>query len=226
MHLLLAAALLVGSGQLPSGDDVAPARLLHGTVPPIPISMVAGGQVFLELTIDIDGRVVGVRTLRSTPPLTAFVTEVARSWRFDPSHRRMETVTGTVRFSFMTSRLSKVLVAAVFRAPALADGTLGSMPTNGEPPDSETPVPLVVRMPAFPANAFAGGVVLVEVDVAEDGSVSDACVVESAPPFDGAAVDAARQFRFRPATVQGVPVRSYAYVLFGFPLPITHAVGK
>jgi protein TonB len=68
--------------------------------------------------------------------------------------------------------------------------------------------------------------VLVEVDIADDGSVSDACVIESAPPFDEAAVSAARQLRFRPGRVAGMPLRSYAYVLFGFPLPMTEATRR
>ena len=225
-HLILAAALLAAGGQQTPATQMTPARLVHGTVPVMPIAMLSGGQVVLELTIDLDGRVAGVRTLRSTPPLTARVADAVRSWRFDPSHQRVETAGDTIRFSFMTARVSKVLVAAVFRAPALSGPTLGSAPASGEPADPETPVLLDVKTPSFPPAAFGAGMVLVEVDIADDGSVSDACVIESAPPFDEAAVSAARQLRFRPGRIAGMPVRSYAYVLFGFPMPVTDAARR
>jgi TonB family protein len=70
------------------------------------------------------------------------------------------------------------------------------------------------------------GVVLVELHVAADGTVSDVCVIESAPPFDDAALDAARQFRFRAARVEGAPVPSYVYILFGFLPPITDETAR
>jgi hypothetical protein len=44
----------------------------------------------------------------------------------------------------------------------------------------------------------------------------------SAPPFATAALDAARRWRFRPARVGGRVAAICAYLLFGFPEPITN----
>ena len=220
--LAMAAALLAALTQgAPRPNEVSPARLITGAVPPLPISMVSGGQVFLELTVDFEGRVAGVKTLRSTPPLTGLVSEAVRGWRFEPSQRNIESATDPIRFAFRMPRLSSVFVGAVYRAPVLIGPTLGSAPTDAATPDVETPVPVTVGSPAFPPDAFCGGVVLVEVEMDATGAVCDARVLASAPPFDRASLDAARQFRFRPGRVDGVPAAAYAYLIFGFPQPIT-----
>ena len=61
---------------------------------------------------------------------------------------------------------------------------------------------------------------LVEVTVDGAGAVKDARVIGSAPPFDQAAIDAARRWRFRPARVDGHATAGYAYLVFGFPQPV------
>jgi TonB family protein len=221
--LLATAALLVSLWPVePAGrDDVAPARRLSGPVPALPVGMLAGGEVFLEVTTDFDGRVAGVRTLRSTPPLLDSVTRAVRAWRFEPSLRLVENTTATIKFGFKMARVGKVFVGAIVRPPVLVGPTLGTVPTDTDAPDPETPFPVSVSTPAFPPAAFAAGAVLVEAEVDVDGSVAEACVLVPSPPFDEPALDAARRFRFRPSRIEGQPARAYAYLIFGFPLPIT-----
>jgi TonB family protein len=55
--------------------------------------------------------------------------------------------------------------------------------------------------------------------VSAAGAVTETRVVSPAAPFDQAALDAARQWRFRGAAVNGAD--TYAYLIFGFPQPIT-----
>jgi TonB family protein len=62
-------------------------------------------------------------------------------------------------------------------------------------------------------------VVLVEARVNGSGAVISAVVKASAPGFDDIALDAARQWRFRPARVGGAFVPSRVYIVFGFPMP-------
>jgi TonB family protein len=216
--LLLTSAVLGGLGQKGAID---PAQLVFSRVPALPVMMLGGGQVLLELTIDENGRVAGMKRLRTTPPLTDLVEAAVREWRFEPSQKTIETTTAPVRLVKVT-RPSTVLVGAVFRPPSIDAPTLGSPAKDTARPARETPFPILIATPAFPLGAFSGGVVLVELTVAADGAVSGTRVVASAPPFDAFALDAAKQFRFHPAIVEGVPVASYAYILFGFPLPIAH----
>jgi TonB family protein len=224
VHGLFAAAVLAAAGQ--EAAALVPARLVSGSVVPVPIVMLGSGEVLLEVTIDLDGRVAGIAPLRTAVAMTAPVSAAVRGWRFDAAYRRLDSETATIRSSVSNTRISKVLVAAVFRPPALAGPTFGSAPVTTHAPDEETPFPIAVTTPAFPMSAFCAGVVLVEMRVEPDGSVSRTAVIESSPPFDGAALEAAKQWRFRPARVDGVAVASYAYVLFGFPLPITNVAGR
>ena len=73
--------------------------------------------------------------------------------------------------------------------------------------------PLVVLLrvePRYPMEALLRqleGTVTVESDVAADGTVSQARVVESSSRvFENAAVAAAKRFRYKPRVVDGVPV--------------------
>jgi TonB family protein len=223
--VLLASALLLAGVEI-GPAEIEPARLRSAVVPRLPVTMLGGGQVFVELTVDLDGTVVAVTPLRTTAGLTEAVTDAVRRWRFDPSQRIVENATETVRFLIRMPRVAKVFVGAVVRAPAIASPTLGSPPIDAAAADEETPFPASVSAPSYPMSAFGAGSVLVEVQIEPDGSVSDASVVESAPPFDGAALETARAFRFRPAKANGTVVRAYAYLLFGFPLPITDATGR
>jgi TonB family protein len=65
--------------------------------------------------------------------------------------------------------------------------------------------------PMFPedaARAGIRGIVILEVTVAADGTVKDARVLRSIPMLDTAALDAVRQWRYEPTTIDGraVPV--------------------
>ncbi len=63
--------------------------------------------------------------------------------------------------------------------------------------------------PVFPAVARASrsqGIVILEVLVARDGLVRDAKLLRSHPMFDQAALDAVRQWRYTPTTLNGTPV--------------------
>lgn len=84
------------------------------------------------------------------------------------------------------------------------------------PPGTTAPVLLERAEPVYPEEARKlgiGGTVGLEITVGRDGAVTDAKVTRSAGfGLDSAAVEAARRFRFRPATKDGTPIA--ATVLF------------
>jgi TonB family protein len=227
---LIAAAVVLlslGSRGAPLPDEILPARLVTGSVTPLPAMMLGGAEVFVELSVDMGGRVTGATTLRATPPLTALLNEAVRGWRFTPSQRRGQYKTEELaRKPYSFERNSKVLVGAIYRPPSVLVPTFGSVPTDAATPDPETPFPVRVETPSFPLAAFAGGVVLVEIALDGAGNVGETRVLESAPPFDALALDAARHCRFRPSVVENLPTRAYVYLLFGFPLPVTEAADR
>jgi hypothetical protein len=114
-----------------------------------------------------------------------------------------------------------VLVAAVYRPPAF-----GSGPNLGTPPidvaiSQAVAYPLKLSTPAFPVRAQAGGVVMLEVALDEAGVPKATRTLQAMPGFEVMARDAVSQWKFRPAQRLARPVPSTAYVVLGFPTPVT-----
>lgn len=100
------------------------------------------------------------------------------------------------------------------------DGFTGKVATVLEPPLVEVTIgglsdgahlPLVKVQPNYPRNALARGIegyVIVEFDLATDGSVRNPRVIESYPSsiFDHAALKAVMKFRYKPMVENGHPV--------------------
>jgi TonB family protein len=77
---------------------------------------------------------------------------------------------------------------------------------------SEVPTPERTKfvMPSFPPEALARGIpalVVVELVIDESGKVAEAKVLHGAEPFAQAALDAVRQWEYKPTRLDGRPVR-------------------
>ena len=87
-------------------------------------------------------------------------------------------------------------------------------------PEMIRPVLLVKVEPSYPQvarRAGLGGHVTLRAVIAEDGSVEAVAVFGSTNPlFDEAAVDAVSKWRYRPALMNGRPVRVYFSVVVNF----------
>ena len=75
--------------------------------------------------------------------------------------------------------------------------------------------------PVYPAaakSAKVAGVVIIEATIGADGKVIDAKVLRSVPMLDEAALDAVRQWEFKPTLLNGVPVPVVMTVTVNFKL--------
>jgi TonB family protein len=194
-----------------AASEFIPARRVGGVSPPLPPPTAVGWlEEVVDLAVDARGRVSNVTTLRATvsPNL---LSPVAATWRFRPA-----AVGGRpVR--------SHVLAVALIRPPQLFDGpTLGTEPTTLAAPPSDLPFPTVMHRPRYPPLAVGASLVLVEVLVGPDGRVRVAEIAEgSSTVFNDEALRAARNWEFRPAHHNGIPVSAYAYIAFGFRQPLS-----
>jgi protein TonB len=101
--------------------------------------------------------------------------------------------------------------------------------------DAPAPAPRVVRVgglvheprvvrdvaPVYPPAALAAhatGLVILELQVGRDGGVREVNVLRSEPLFDAAAVEAARQRRYQPLLLDGVPTDFVVTVTIRFNL--------
>ncbi len=114
----------------------------------------------------------------------------------------------------------------------------GDEPPPPPPPPKPTPEPtpkqiqkissgvlpgLAIKKPAPPyppiaRAARASGAVLIQVLISEDGRVEDAQVQSGHPLLRDAALQAAKQWVFRPTTLSGVPVKVQGVLTFNFTL--------
>lgn len=202
---------------------VAAAQYRTGVLPEIPVQAVSGGEVLLELTVSTEGRVVAVKTLRHTPPFTEALTAAVRAWQFRPAEDAAVPKPGAIVDSKTRKPVeSKVLVAAMFRPPALYSSTLGEPPKDVAAASEEAPFPLTpARMPLYPPLAVSDGVVLTELRVGADGRLVNATIIQSTPGFDQPTLESVQHLSFRPAHVHGLDVASFAYVVTGFRRPVT-----
>src|SRR5262249_51050269 len=113
-----------------------------------------------------------------------------------------------------------VLVLALLVAARVAHA-------DGPPKGILTKAPqLVTFVPAdYPPDEKAAGrtaSVLLQVDIAIDGTVTAAAVTGSAgPAFDAAATAAVKQFRFSPAEIDGVPAAVRIEYQYDFTVEVT-----
>jgi TonB family protein len=190
-----------------------PARRLAGSLPLTPATnVVAWIEETVEATVDVSGRVAGVRPLRASPLPTDPLAPAVGDWQFRPAVDGDRVIP------------SRVLVAAIFRPAQLNDApTLGNPPVVLAAPSDEIPFPLVTAPPPYPTLAIGEGVVLVELLVGADGGVRQSQIVTGASAFDRAALETAARWAFRPARWNGRAVEAYAYLVFGFRQPVVAA---
>lgn len=222
VSLVLAIATIWLTAPAGAQSEWAPARYEQGSVPPTPVMAVAGGEVFLEVTVMPSGTVGGIDVLRTTPPFTDEVLNVVRGWRFKPAEQRVERASGGSSAAAMTPVESRVLVAAVFLPPSLNTPTLGIPAEDVSTAQADTPAPREVVVPPFPLLAQFDGTVLVEVRVRTDGRVTEAKILESSAGFDEVGLEAARQWTFEPARIRGRVEETFAYIMIAFRQPITN----
>lgn len=215
--------LLIGAVGNASAQELAsPAVYQAGALPDIPFNSMAvgGGEVMLELTVNAAGSVGLVRPLRITPSFAGPLVEATSTWRFAPAEVFLTAAERKPGDRDRRAVESRVLVAAMYRPPTLNSPTLGEPVQNISAATAEVPSPLSTTVPPFPATAYSPGVVMVELRIDPNGTVVASRVIQSAPPFDDAALAAAQQWKFDPARFRGTRSSSHVYVIFGFPRPV------
>jgi len=213
--LVMVMAVVVGVG----ADT--PAVYQSGAIPALSVMSVevGGGEVLLEVSVDKTGAVTAIEPLRETATFTERMTQAVKTWRFEPSKADIPASRRKPGGPTTEAVDTKVLVAGVFRWPAVIGITLGEPIKDVASASDDIPYPTSVVTPPYPPGTMAPGVVLVEVAVDAKGNVTDAKIRVPSPGFESAALSTARQWKFRPAKLGGSPAASVAYIVFGFPTP-------
>jgi TonB family protein len=181
-----------------------PPRLLTAELGSVPWDVRSGGIAAYDVRIDDEGAVAGAEMVQDVAPYGDQLRESLWSWHFEPALEEGRPVA------------SRVLVLGFFRPPMLNFPAPENPRYKTTQAPADLPWPTSVAVPPYPPNALGNGQVILEVDVSEGGEVTATRVVSSPTPFDAAATEAARQWRFRPATRQGRDMAARVFMVFSF----------
>jgi TonB family protein len=198
-------------------ESFEPARLENGEAFIQPPMTAGGGEVLLELDVAASGDVRSVTVLRTTPPFGDLLRQAVSGWRFAPAREVQEDPDAPVAVD------SKVLVAGFFRPPTLYNAPArGEVPTDVASPSAETPFPTSMVAPLYPPRSYLhmSETVGIEVEIDVHGKVTSSKVIRPAEGLSAAALEASKEWRFRPARRNGKAVPAVAYIVFGFREPV------
>ena len=172
-------------------------------------------MVVLAVSLNADGAVERIYPLLDRGSLTDAAVASVRSWNFRPAseHDRPRPSELVVAFVFRppVAQWAPPRFRSVF--PVAAAGNIG---TSGHIP----PGILSVAYADYPINTVASGSVVVQVSVDEAGNTVDVEVLRELLPFTPLVVEAAKRWRFQPATLHGQPVASKVPIAFVFERPV------
>jgi TonB family protein len=178
------------------------------------------GEVLLELVVGTNGGVTDVRVTKSLDKihgLDAAASDAIKQWSFRPATLGGKNVAAIVyaRVVFYLKQPGSV-EAKPFVEAGLRPGPKESFPDGVYIPSKSNgvswPMPIREARPKYTPQAMREkiqGAVELEIVVGADGQVAAARVVRSLDSkfgLDNAAIEAAKQWRFSPGRLNGVPV--------------------
>ena len=112
-------------------------------------------------------------------------------------------------------------VAAIAVVFSFAGALSGQEKLRYEPPQV-----IAAVEPVYPLNVVNPGTVILEVSLDPAGEIEEVKVVQAAPGFTQEAQRVIQMWKFKPARLNGEPVRSVIPVAFSFSQPLIWRPGK
>jgi len=214
-------ALLAGFGWSQSDSakrttyTLEPAKMANAIYPLQAREQRTQGRIEAMMLVSEAGDVENVQVFKADAILSKAAEETIRGWKFKPVTKNgvAVPVIAKVTFNFaLGSEDSEGITPEV--APAT------DFPQHVRVSETVMQGLLLSRVsPEYPAAAKANhvrGVVTLAVVIRKDGTVTDVQVVSGPAELTAAAVDAARQWRFRPYQLLGRPVEIQTTAQFNF----------
>jgi len=197
-----------------TSSAISPVRQVPPVYPELAKAAGVQGIVRMQVTVDKEGKVGQVKIVKGHPLLDQAAVDAVRQWIFPPAalEGKSETVTTNVTMHF-------------FQDPETAKNTDLAETSSGEKPirvGGAEMVPLKRVEPVYPESAKEAGIhgiVLMQVVVDKEGNVSKVKIIKGVPQLDQAAIDAVRQWVYKPTHLNGKPVSVITTVSMVFRLP-------
>jgi TonB family protein len=188
------------SGSLAPRGSIEPARVIYKKPPEYPMmarQMGANGEVQLAVIVGTDGRVKGIRVLRGHPLLVKAAMDAVQQWIYRPTLLNGAPVQNEVRvtLSFVAQPAPQV---------------------QADPPTNDTfEQPLLLYHKA-PETLGIAGTVHAIATVGKDGRLKNIRIEQGDPVVGRAAMEALKQWIYRPAILNGEPVEAETKVTLQF----------
>ncbi|HEX2491433.1 MAG TPA: TonB family protein, partial [Blastocatellia bacterium] len=183
--------------------------------PAIAKQVTASGEVRVEVIIGENGRVISARAVSGHPALRSAAEDAASLWVFKPAEvgGKPVQVPGTLTFVFNLPQPPTSVPPADTGAETAKRLTVSGGVLQGKAIKKVQP-----PYPPIAKAARASGAVQVQVTISETGEVIEASVISGHPLLRDAALQAARQWLFKPTELSGVPVKVQGILTFNFTL--------
>jgi outer membrane biosynthesis protein TonB len=217
-----ASALVLMTGfslaHLPRQGNATPAfksaHVVSATDVPYPMQSIAIGTVVLELTVSQRGQVENVLAIREIDSLTEVATDSVKNWQFASASLDGKPIR------------SRTTVAVTFNPAAIPAANVPLPPLSPKAQSRDDTLPphpvdiLAASFPQYPINSVASGTVALLVTIDETGKVGKAVPVRRIPSLTSPAIRALREWQFKPAELDGKPVRTSVALAFVFRQPL------
>ena len=242
--LLIALTSLAASQAVPirvrAGDNVMSVRLLR-RVPPVypPLARQARiqGTIILKVLISKSGDVANLQLVSGHPMLAPAAIEAVKQWKYDPYLLNGEPVevdtNVAVNFTLSDKPPAAGVTGNVSAGPAggVISGVASSTPGDQTPPATPQRVRVSSGVEAgmlvskvnsiYPQEAkdqHTQGVVILQVIVDKEGNVANIQLISGHPLLAPAAIEAVKQWKYRPYLLNGNPVEVDTQVQVNFTL--------
>ena len=242
---VLAAILVCLSGsaliaQLKGGpfrvsEGVMQRRLVHKVEPVCPGDARVQGQVVLKALVSQSGKIENLQLLSGHPLLIPAAIEAAKQWTYKPllvNDEPVEVET-TIRLDFSCPSASGIAGDIPGGASAGAIGSVRTGPASGL--DSSIATAQRVRVssgvsqgllvkkvaPLYPPDARAQGiqgVVLLKAAIDKEGNIANLELISGHPLLAPAAIEAVKQWKYRPYLLAGQAVEVETQIQVNFTL--------
>ena len=234
LALVAATAAAQGTQPVRVGGNIQAPLKIKDVAPVYPQDALAAnvrGVVILEITVGTDGTVTDAAILRHVALLDQAALDAVRQWVFRPTllNGAPVPVIMTVTVNFTQSDKQEPSppppttpqVSGVTSNVPMVGGLVSPVPPASRQPGTNPSLPAILRAvkPGYPAEALKAGIngtVSLDVTVDETGTVSDVVVTQSVAALDQVSVEAARQWKFVPSTLNGAPNSMHLAIDFIF----------
>jgi TonB family protein len=179
------------------------------------------GVVNFRVTIATDGTVRHIEVISGHPLLVMNAMDALKQWTFQPPATQGDY---TVDINFDLGTVSPEAIQAA--RDSVGTPTSRKQASGPGLPDTIKIGPRVQASklehkvdPIYPPQARADGIqgdVTVQVTIKEDGTVASAEAIDGNPVLAGAAVDAVKQYTYKPTLLNGNPVKVVTTVIVPF----------